>query len=478
MNKSFGRTIPGNHTRSTGNATSSSTRPLPAQRITGLHWALAGLILISIGRVHDHVPGLAAFRPALLLTVIALGLALLSPGRLRIDNLFNTAPARLFGLFLLAVLLSAVFGISTGASAQFLATIFTPVAITFLILLTSIRNLSDIAFFSTAFSFAVFLVAIASIFLAEPYYVDGYWRQGGVGMYDPNDVGVVFMTGLPFAVVLLRSQRTFLKLLGAATCLGILVSLVLSASRGGFLGLVVCGAAILFLSPGLTWGRKLFLAIAPILLMALLAPEGYWRQMSTIVSAQEDYNITSETGRVAIWTRGLGFVQEYPVFGVGPSNFQRAAWELSDAGRTGLQGVPLFDLSPHNTFLQVWSEIGTLGLTFWIGMIGVSMILLLRLRQRLRARGMDQRHPQYGQLYLLASYLPASFIGFSATSFFVTHAYTPIFYILLACSTGTLVAGSKVLAQKNHGRFVRPDVVYPTRSPFLSINTPGPPRTQ
>lgn len=423
------------------------------RRLTGLHWALAGLILISIGRVHDHVPGLAALRPALLLTAVALVLAVLSPGRLRLDNVFKTAPARLLGLFLVAVVLSTVFGLSIGASGQFLVTTYLPVVTVFFLLLASTRNVDDVRFYTTSFTFSVLSVSIASIFLSEPYYVDGYWRQGGVGMYDPNDVGVVFMTGLPLAVVLLRSRRSLPKLLGAATCLGILISLLLSVSRGGFLGLVVCGAAIIILSPGITWGRKLFVGLAPIALMALFAPEGYWRQMSTIVSAGEDYNITSERGRIAIWTRGLEFVREYPVFGVGPDNFQRAAWELSEAGRSGLMGIPLFDMAPHNTFLQVWAEIGTVGLALWIAIIGVSMMMLLRLRRRLRERGVDEGHHQHGFLYLLVSYLPASFIGFSTTSFFVTHAFTPIFYILLACALGTLLEGRQVLSQSQPRRF-------------------------
>ena len=35
----------------------------------------------------------------------------------------------------------------------------------------------------------------------------------------------------------------------------------------------------------------------------LAGPDGYWGHMGTILSPEDDYNVTSDSGRLAIWGR-------------------------------------------------------------------------------------------------------------------------------------------------------------------------------
>ena len=419
--------------------------------LTALHWALAALVLISIGRVHDHIGFLRVLRPGLTLTAFCMLIAVVKPAALRLDNVFAAWPAKAIIALAGAAILSSFFGLSLGASGSFLLESMAPVMVFFFLATVCFRTPNDLRWIVIAYVAATVAVFWASIFLSDTLHLGGYTRQGGVGMYDGNDIGVVYMVGLPLAVVLLRSRSRALQLLGIITMAGILASLVLTASRGGFLGLILGGLAVVVLSPG--WGpiQKILIVAVPAMGMVLFAPDGYWDQMGTILNPQDDYNLTSETGRMAIWTRGLGYVAQYPVFGLGPDNFVRAGWFISDVGRSGLVGASIRDQAPHNTFLQVWAELGSVGLGIWLGILAYGALAPLRLRKRMPRWWLDRGSPDQRFLYLMASYLPACFVGFSATTFFVSHAYTPIFYCLVAILAGTMVIGERKLLRE--GKF-------------------------
>lgn len=415
--------------------------------LTPLQLAVAALILISIGRAHDHISILAAVRPALLLTAFCLLIAIVRPAAIRITNLTHPWPPKAIGALLATALAASVFGLSFGSSASYLLSSYFPILTLFCLTALTIRHTFDLQWILVAYITSVLVVSFASIFLSQPVYIGGSVRQGGAGMYDGNDIGVVLMVGLPFAVILLRGRHRFLQGLAALAILGALVSLVMAASRGGFLGLIAGGAAILFLSPGLRGLSKVVIAVTAVLSFAFLAPETYRSQMSTILNPQEDYNVTSETGRLAIWTRGLGYVQEYPIFGVGPDNFIRAGWTLSDQGQAGLFGAGLRAQAPHNSFLQVWTELGSVGLLIWLSILGWGFFYPLYLRRRMPRSWLTRGSPQQRLVYLTSSYLPASFVGFAVTSFFVSHAYTAIFYVMVAVATGFVVVTSQQLRQ-------------------------------
>ena len=426
------------------------------RRLTPIHWAVGALILISIGRAHDHISILAAVRPALLLTAFCLLIAVVRPQAIRLQNLTAAWPPKAIGALFATSLISAVLGISFAASASFILTSYLPILTLFALTIIVVREVNDLRWLFTTYIISVLVVSFASIFLAQPIYFDGAVRQGGAGMYDGNDIGVVLMVGLPIAVILLRSKQRVLMLLAALAILGTLASLVLAASRGGFLGMMVGGAAILALSPGLKAPNKILIAATAAASFLLLAPENYRSQMSTLLNPQADYNVTSETGRLAIWTRGLGYVSEYPIFGIGPNNFIRAGWTISPQGQAGLFGASLRDQAPHNSFLQVWAEMGSVGLLIWLSILSFGVVYPLILRRRMPRRWLDGGSSDQRFIYLSASYLPASFLGFAVTSFFVSHGYTAIFYVMVGLLTGFLVmAHGQKRAMRVANRFAK-----------------------
>ncbi len=414
------------------------------RELRALNLVLGLLVLLAAGRIHDHVPVLAAFRPALSLVALSMLLIVLAPRSVRVANLWEAWPARMIGLFAAIAVGSALTGLSVGASGSFLLSVMMPVMVMFTFLVISFRRVLDLKWIVVCFVTSATTLTYVTFFVSDTFHYDGYSRVAGFGMYDANDLTVLYMAALPLAVCLARSRERALRVLGWVAMVAIPASIALTGSRGGFIGLVVGGLATLAVSPGLSAARKIGVVAVGTVAFAVFAPDGYWRQMSTILSVEEDYNFTDDTGRIQIWKRGLGYVLEYPVLGVGPDNFVRAGWELSQAGRSGLLGSGLRDQAPHNTFLQVWAELGTAGLAVWLGILMAGVFGSWNLRRRLQRAGLNRDVEGDGRfLWLMCSYIPASFVGFAVTTIFVTHAFTPIVYVLLAIVAGVhLLAGS------------------------------------
>lgn len=410
-----------------------------------LRLAIAGLMLITVSRAHDYLGIVAALRPGILFFGGALLCLAIFPQKARFKNLLEEWPSKAIIALVIVSCLSALTGLSVTASGAFLLETFTRLLSFFGLLVVVIRTVQDLRFLTATYVLALLVLVYIVIFVAGTQSFDGYQRIGDTAMYDGNDLGVVFLVGLPLAVLMAQAGGRVARLLGWLAIVGIPICIVLTASRGAFLGLVATAATLWVLIPRMSLMVRVSLPVVGVLFMAVAAPEGYWDKMSTILAPQADYNLTSDTGRLAIWTRGMGYVAEYPVFGVGPNNFLRAGWEISGAARSNV-GLGLRDQAPHNTFLQVWAELGTVGLVVWLTILFGGMVAPLVVRARMSRSWLDGT-PNQRFLYLAGSYLPASFVAFAITTFFVSHAYTGMFYIFAAFLSGFLLLARRELEQ-------------------------------
>ena len=161
--------------------------------------------------------------------------------------------------------------------------------------------------------------------------------------------------------------------------------------------------------------------------MLLVAKDPYWSQMSSILDPTRDYNLTSETGRLNLWKRGLGYMLDRPVFGVGASNFPVAEGVLSPLADRQQYGLGVRWMEPHNSFLQVAAELGLPGLVIFLALL-VSTFRVLGRVARGAAGGFDD-HPEPRSL---AQALTASVAGFVVGAMFLSLAYLPMLYTLMA----------------------------------------------
>lgn len=432
-------------TPSTAPVSDSGSEAIRLKDLGPLRLAIAGLMLITVSRAHDYLGIVGAMRPGLLFFGGALVCLALLPHRARFQNLWEEWPSRAMIALVIVACLSALTGLSITASGAFMLESFSRLLSFFGLLVVVIRSVNDLRFLTATYVVSLTVLVFIVIFVAGVSSFDGYQRIGETAMYDGNDLGVVFLVGLPLALLMAQSGGRVARWLGWLTLVGTLACILLTASRGAFLGLLATAGALLVLIPRVSIGARLAIPVIATAFILVAAPEGYWDKMSTILNPGEDYNLTSDTGRMAIWTRGMGYVAAYPVFGVGPDNFIRAGWEISDVARSTV-ARGLRNQAPHNTFLQVWAELGTVGLAVWLTVLVGGIVAPIRLRSRM-PRYWLKGTPDQRFLYLSASYLPASFVAFATTTFFVSHAYTGMFYIFAAFLSGFLLLVRRELAK-------------------------------
>src|SRR2546423_2370565 len=230
-----------------------------------------------------------------------------------------------------------------------------------------------------------------------------------------------------------------------------------SGSRGGFLGLLAVGLATLIIVKGFSATTRWLMLTLGAIVLAVAAPAGYWAQMSTIMTPEKDYNFTSIDGRTALMKRGLGYMKQYPVFGIGISNFPKAECTISSKIRQLPSGEALECRAPHNSYVQAGAELGVPGLIAWVCLVFGLVVAPLRLRRRfpkewLKATGPDRF------LYACTSFFSVAMCGFAVTSFFVTFAFSDPIYILAALYSALYAVSRARISSFTRGLATQPPV--------------------
>jgi O-antigen ligase len=286
-------------------------------------------------------------------------------------------------------------------------------------------------------------------------------RLNNLYTYDSNDLGVLIMVGLPLTLLLLTvargAKRWFLLLI----FVGISVTMARSGSRGGFLGFIAAGAAALFLVDAVSVTRRFFVLAAAVIALAVGAPPGYWKQMRTILTPKQDYNFTASDGRKAVAERSIGYIIQYPAFGLGINNFTRAECTISPKIAKLKVNGPIRCIPTHNSYLQAAAETGIPGFLIWVSLVIGGIIAPLRLRRRLPKswrRGTESER----FIYNATSFFAVAMVGFAVTSFFLSFAWMDPVYVMAAFLTGLYVATRVQIEKGGSGSF---DAAFGSLSP-------------
>ena len=170
--------------------------------------------------------------------------------------------------------------------------------------------------------------------------------------YDPNDFALFLTICLPFIYSTILEKNSseinyiwkgFLHVLG-------FVVIILTGSRGGFAAFLIC-TFLVIKHLGLRTSIKIYTVPTIILLVAFtyIFYSEQFARISGMVNLEEDYNITSEQGRLAIWKRGTRLLIENPILGTGIGTYTTADGTLTPGGRW---------ITAHNSFLQIGVELG------------------------------------------------------------------------------------------------------------------------
>jgi O-antigen ligase len=403
-------------------------RPAVAQpRSDLLLVCVAGYLLTSVGRVHQLF-GLEGLRLATLTGGMALCLFWLDADPRRTIRTLPALPTKWIAALLLWMCLSMPGALSQGTSFTLIADNFIKTALMYVVIVASARSARDIE--RLAFVYLAGAAIYAAVVVARfDVGSGGDWRLGHLYYYDANDFATFAVTAAPLGIYFLHAGRTTaMRLFAVLALMALSVAFVYSGSRGGFLAMLAVGAFVVVRFSGipLRW-RVTATAFVAIVVLGT-ASRQYWEQMGTIAS-DADYNRTGETGRMQIWSRGIGYMIDHPLLGVGPDNFGAAEGLLSPYAKRQQYGFGVRWSAAHNSFVQVGAELGLPGLAFYLLMLA-STFAALRRTDRLRRRGIRID----AQTVELTQALRAALLGFVVGSFFLSLAYSEMLYTLIAMS--------------------------------------------
>jgi O-antigen ligase len=432
------------------------TAPMPVAR-DAFHITLLTLVFLNISRFHQQVAVLKAMRPELVLTLACVALAFIKPSLLSKRPLLETWPARGAALFGVLACLSAPFGISLGHSAVFILNTYAKTLVFTFLIIAAVRSARDLYSLVWAGVLSAGWLAYTSLFVFRLSNYHGYARLAHLDTYDANDVGLVMLVGLGLTLLAFQTSRKLGKIVCGVTMLGIGATLARSGSRGAFVGLLVLGGALLLLAHGVSVAKRLGFVFAVLLGMLLFAPPGYWEQMQTIANPKADYNWNTVNGRREVALRGVGYMLQYPVFGIGINNFARAECTISDKAKAYTAGEPLWCTPPHNAYIEAAAETGIPGGILWLVMVPGGVIWVRRMRRRI-PKAWATGDPEQRFLYLCPLYFAVLLAGFSAGALFLSFTWYDVTYYIFALLAGLQVAVSEKLRRTSlpvAGRDVR-----------------------
>jgi O-antigen ligase len=219
------------------------------------------------------------------------------------------------------------------------------------------------------------------------------------------------VTLVPIAIALLLDSRSLARKFLFGGCAVLMVSgIVLTYSRGGFIGLLV---ALTFLAWKAGQRRRFeVIVVGFLIVVAFLAlVPGYALRLASILVPSLD-PLGSSEARSGELFRSLYVAIRHPLLGIGMGNY---APEMSYRG-----------LVTHNSYTQVAAEMGMAALVCYTMFI---VTPLKKLGQISRETFEARRNSNY---YYLAVGLQASLVGYMVCSFFASVAYLWYVYYLVA----------------------------------------------
>lgn len=372
-------------------------------------------------RPYETIPGLSSFTSMAFVTGVAT-LIIFAFTQFSIEGTLTARPREinLVLLFGVAALLSMPMAEAPAEAWKTFTDYLVKMIVMFVVIVNVVRTESRL-------KLLLWLVMAVSIYLSLNAIYDyqaGFFQTGAVETHDlriagrikglfenSNDLAMHLVTMIPIAIALgLIKGGLFRKLFfwGAAALM--VGAVVVSFSRGGFLGLI---AAVFVLvrrlgrkSKGMTTAG---LVLAGILFVAL-APGAYSSRLATIFNSSADVTASSSQ-RTEVLKRSVWVALRYPLFGVGIGNSPHK--------------MPR-NLGTHNAYTQVASEMGMAALVVYI-------LFMVYPYKRLRlVENESYSRPERKRFFYLAIGLQAALAGYMVSSFFGSVAYQWYVYYLVA----------------------------------------------
>lgn len=238
--------------------------------------------------------------------------------------------------------------------------------------------------------------------------------DGGV-VGDSNQFAAALIMLLP--LVLVRVFRKTNKLINFGALLGVfgmIMSVLISTSRAGFLGLVALVIGFFFYFKNY---RKSILIIVFLLTIAVspFITEHYLTRISTISVSEDEGRDASSQSRLNFWKLAFDVWQRFPVYGCGLRNFTYYNGYENEGKQWGVQGHVA-----HSLWFEALGEGGVLVFVPLVGM----MVLFFR-----RTSSAKRKFISEPEVYADIVALQIGMVGFLVCASFVNRLiYEPIYW--------------------------------------------------
>ncbi|HEX6938517.1 MAG TPA: O-antigen ligase family protein [Longimicrobiales bacterium] len=298
------------------------------------------------------------------------------------------------------------------------------------LLAASIRSFVDLRRLA---GIQVFGAAIYSAFALRDSaaMVDG--RMTDLLYYDANDFGMLVVATAPLAIFFFTHGRTARVRFGALVAFALFtIGMVKSGSRAAFLAFGALTSFMLLRYRAVPAGRRIAAIVGAVILVALAGQHEFWVRMRTMLHPAQDYNWVGNEpdGRMEIWKRGIGYMLDRPLFGVGVGVFDVADGLLAPQARRQQYGMGWRWAAAHNSFVQIGAETGVVGLLLFVAMLGSALRTTVRIA--FPAGGPDSRTVQAAMGQALTGVL----MVYCVNGFFLSQAYGVLLYSTLALVVG------------------------------------------
>jgi O-antigen ligase len=387
-------------------------------------------IVVVVGKVSDLVPGLGGVPLAKIIGGIALIVAIRSKNSAGLPKMSAIPPAKLTLLFMGLVAASIFFSVWPSETLGLIKGPVFALAIGLFVVVKASYNWSAIR----RMLFGAVGASVVLVFTAMLSNLGG--RAGYSKSYDPNDFAYVLVGLLPVIAAFGVLSRGAKKLSFLCIALCVVVTILLTQSRGGFLGLLFDVLMMAWIFPSVSRGQ---VRLAPpistkIMRLTVLAcvsvtiwqeiPDDARQRLASILTAGSDYNSTdTQDGRVAIWSRNLPLVVKRP-WGYGAGSFSMVDGMFA-GGRYK---------APHNTYLEAVIELGIPGLLLFASVI-VSCLSYLRTTSR--ANGPPTQRSEV-ESRTFGRALGIGLLALCVSGFFLSALYSNVLWLQVAliCAVG------------------------------------------
>ena len=279
---------------------------------------------------------------------------------------------------------------------------------------------------------------------------DGQLRYGGA-IGESNIWGQVLVSTTPVILYLIaKSYGLKEKILPAISGIFVILALLFTESRGAFIALVF---VLVLIAIDLKIKSTTFIVLVSVFLLTLFVlPAKYSERIKSldIFFQNKEYGLTQDesiSGRQAKMLTGLAMFSKNPFLGVGFANYTENYWLY--AGGLGLDTAAVNvgtssdyeNQQPHSLYVEIAAETGILGLSSFLGFLGLIFLGLNKSRRKIKiAKKVLDR-----DWLMLTSAIMMSILTFLVAGFFLHGIGFRFIWVLLGLSLAFINIGQNPL---------------------------------